>query len=124
MPLTNKGEKIKGAMEKEYGAEKGEKIFYASKNKGVISGVDAMAYGHPVVEVAKRMSDMVGRMDAFISKRMKRGDTFEEPKHPRNAGGVFTPAGEEGKEEKTDKAKKDQDLEQRPELREGALSKK
>ena len=40
MPLTEKGEKIKGAMEKKYGAEKGEKVFYASKNKGTITGVD------------------------------------------------------------------------------------
>jgi hypothetical protein len=40
MPLTEKGEKIKGAMEKHYGAEKGEKVFYASKNKGKITGVD------------------------------------------------------------------------------------
>jgi hypothetical protein len=40
MPLTEKGEKIKGAMEEKYGAEKGEKVFYASKNKGTISGVD------------------------------------------------------------------------------------
>ena len=40
MPLTEKGEKIKGAMEKEYGPKKGEEVFYASKNKGTISGVD------------------------------------------------------------------------------------
>ena len=40
MPLTKKGKKIKSAMTKEYGAKKGEQIFYASKNKGTISGVD------------------------------------------------------------------------------------
>jgi hypothetical protein len=40
MPLTEKGEKIKGAMEKKYGPEKGEEVFYASKNKGKITGVD------------------------------------------------------------------------------------
>lgn len=43
MPLTNKGEEIMGAMKKEYGSEKGESVFYASKNKGTISGVDAIA---------------------------------------------------------------------------------
>lgn len=42
MPLTDKGAKIKGNMEKEYGKEKGEKVFYASKNKGIISGVDSV----------------------------------------------------------------------------------
>jgi hypothetical protein len=40
VPLTAKGEKIKSAMTSEYGAEKGERVFYASKNKGTISGVD------------------------------------------------------------------------------------
>ncbi len=41
MPLTDKGNEIKQAMQKEYGDKKGEKVFYASKNKGTISGVDA-----------------------------------------------------------------------------------
>jgi hypothetical protein len=41
MPLTSKGEEIKDAMQKQYGKEKGEQVFYASKNKGTIGGVDA-----------------------------------------------------------------------------------
>jgi hypothetical protein len=40
MPITKKGHKILGAMEKEYGAEKGKHVFYASKNKGTITGVE------------------------------------------------------------------------------------
>ncbi len=40
MPLTKKGKKIKSAMVKEYGAKKGAQVFYASRNKGKISGVD------------------------------------------------------------------------------------
>lgn len=40
MPLTSKGKAIKKAMSKEYGSKKGEKVFYASKNKGTISGVE------------------------------------------------------------------------------------
>ena len=48
MPLTEKGKKIKGAMTKQYGPEKGEEVFYASKNKGKISGVDdAHVASHP-----------------------------------------------------------------------------
>ena len=39
MPLTAKGKKIKAAMKKEYGAKKGEEVFYASVNKGTIKGV-------------------------------------------------------------------------------------
>jgi hypothetical protein len=40
MPLTKKGSKIKGAMQKEYGKKKGESVFYASANKGTIKGVE------------------------------------------------------------------------------------
>jgi hypothetical protein len=39
MPLTKKGTKIKKAMEKQYGKEKGKQVFYASENKGVIKGI-------------------------------------------------------------------------------------
>ena len=38
MPLTKKGEKIKQAMEKQYGKKKGEDVFYASQQKGTIEG--------------------------------------------------------------------------------------
>jgi len=40
MPLTKKGKDIKKAMEKEYGKTKGEGVFYASRNKGTIKGVE------------------------------------------------------------------------------------
>jgi hypothetical protein len=40
MPLTTKGKKIMRAMKGQYGAKRGEKIFYASRNAGRISGVD------------------------------------------------------------------------------------
>ena len=39
MPLNKKGKKIKAAMKKQYGAKKGESVFYASENKGTIKGV-------------------------------------------------------------------------------------
>jgi hypothetical protein len=40
MPLTAKGSKIMAAMKKQYGsAEKAERVFYASANKGTITGV-------------------------------------------------------------------------------------
>jgi len=40
MPLTKKGKKIMSSMKKEYGAKKGESVFYATKNKGKIKGVE------------------------------------------------------------------------------------
>jgi hypothetical protein len=40
MPLTSKGKKIQSAMKKQYGEKKGEQVFYGSKNKGRITGVE------------------------------------------------------------------------------------
>jgi len=41
MPMTKKGKKIMQAMRKEYkSAKKAESVFYASKNKGTIKGVE------------------------------------------------------------------------------------
>lgn len=40
MPMTKKGSKIMSAMKQKYGKKKGEKVFYASKNKGAITGVE------------------------------------------------------------------------------------
>ena len=39
MPLNAKGRRIKSAMMKTYGADKGERVFYASEHKGTIQGV-------------------------------------------------------------------------------------
>lgn len=45
MPMTKKGEKIMAAMKEQYGAEKGERVFHASKNKGTIKGVEKKRKG-------------------------------------------------------------------------------
>jgi len=45
MPLTPKGQKIMSAMKSEYGDKKGESVFYASRNKGTIRGVDPESSG-------------------------------------------------------------------------------
>jgi hypothetical protein len=114
MPLTEKGEKIRHAMHEKYGKEKGEEVFYASKNKGTISGVDSMSYADGIKQLASKADALMGRWDAFMKRR---NDAFEEASHPRNAGGVFTTGeGEEGKEEK--------DSVDREELRTGGLSKR
>jgi len=41
MPLSAKGAEILASMKQEYGETKGEEVFYASKNAGTITGVDA-----------------------------------------------------------------------------------
>lgn len=40
MPLSKKGRKIKRAMKDQYGKKKGERVFYASQNKGTIKGTE------------------------------------------------------------------------------------
>lgn len=40
MPLSKKGKEIMSSMDKEYGEKKGKEVFYASKNKGTIKGVE------------------------------------------------------------------------------------
>ncbi len=50
MPLTDKGSEILSHMEKEYGTEKGKEVFYASRNKGTISGVDEVGEGFLTIE--------------------------------------------------------------------------
>jgi len=45
MPLTKKGQRIRHKMEEEYGTKKGKSVFYASRNKGTITGVDPESSG-------------------------------------------------------------------------------
>ena len=40
MPLTKKGKTVMEALKKEYGAKKGESVFYAMKAKGTLKGVE------------------------------------------------------------------------------------
>ena len=49
-PLTAKGKKIKRAMTKRHAAKKGERVFFASANKGTITGV----HGRPRKQGAGR----------------------------------------------------------------------
>lgn len=45
MPLTKKGLKIRESMEKYYGKDKGDEVFYASINKGKIKGAEKKKKG-------------------------------------------------------------------------------
>ena len=53
MPQTKKGKKIEDAMEKEYGAEKGKRIYYASIVKGKIKGVEGKGGTGTLVKAKK-----------------------------------------------------------------------
>lgn len=61
-PLTEKGKEILASMKEQYGDEEGEKIFYASKNKGTISGVDSYDPTQPKnIAAAKKLSVAQGK---------------------------------------------------------------
>lgn len=85
MPLTEKGEDIKRAMEKNYGKEKGERVFYASKNKGVISGIDDAEPADYLLTrfdgVVARLHDCAHRLDALA----KRCDDRSSAEHSEEA---------------------------------------
>lgn len=53
MPLNAKGRKIKAAMVKQYGSKKGKRVFYASENKGTISGVTEGKASHSKAKPTK-----------------------------------------------------------------------
>ena len=40
VPLSKKGKKILKSMKKQYGKKKGKSVFYASANKGTITGTE------------------------------------------------------------------------------------
>jgi hypothetical protein len=59
VPLTAKGDKIMANMQREYGAKKGESVFYASRNSGRITGVDPESSGRRA-----RLTRALGKMRA------------------------------------------------------------
>ncbi len=54
MPMTKKGAKIMASMKKQYGKKKGEQVFYASKNKGIIKGVDLQTQHKALKKISKK----------------------------------------------------------------------
>ena len=77
MPLNKKGKKIMKAMKKQYGAEEGEAVFYASKNKGVIDDVERKALGGSVKSKKEKLAavaepfDEVTQRDVITARKEK-----------------------------------------------------
>ena len=67
MPLTPKGKKIESKMKEEYGTKKGKQVFYASANKGTISGVEK----GKSTGVKKRKSTTEDKAESKTKKRRK-----------------------------------------------------
>src|SRR3974390_1630328 len=76
MPLTEKGGKIMGAMKEKYGEKKGEQVFYASKNKGTITGVDR-SDDNQHMGFTESEAKSVKELDAACDALSSRLDMFE-----------------------------------------------
>lgn len=92
MPLTSKGNEIMRAMEKQYGKEKGKQVFYASANKGTITGVHdgglgpSIGHNHPVTglppnQVLDALADAVRKYNAAHAKSDARSVTVRHAAH-------------------------------------------
>ena len=77
MPLTSKGKKILRSMRNQYGPEKAEKVFYASKNKGKISGVDEQ------METYKHIGYLLAEALNLIESETKKPKDKDETKEPK-----------------------------------------
>lgn len=57
MPVTEKGKKILANMKKQYGEKKGEQVFYASQQKGTITGTHS-----PCKKLVKRVQKKLDKV--------------------------------------------------------------
>ena len=80
MPLTTKGQEILSKMREEYGQEKGTSVFYASRNAGKITGVDAVKKDEDFMGGRKDAEETAGEQqseDARMSSIESRLSTLE-----------------------------------------------
>ena len=71
MPLTKKGKEIMKSMKEQYGDKKGESIFYASKNKGTIKGVEKASKGKMMkVKKVKGALEKASKLHAAQAKTL------------------------------------------------------
>jgi hypothetical protein len=78
MPLTTKGSKIKSALQKEYGAKRGESILYAGKNKGTFTGIDQdTPISSTIPNVSQMSSTGKTSFDAKTVDRIKRHKSWD-----------------------------------------------
>ena len=72
MPLTNKGKKIMKSMKGQYGKKEGEKVFYGSRNKGTIKGVERANKGKLMRGKNKKPDFII--MIALAEKKKKKNN--------------------------------------------------
>jgi len=104
MPLTSKGKKIMASMKKRYGKKKGEEVFYASKNKGTIEGVEETKENKPMNHLDKFINQiLLGEQNQTDPTRAQieaaNRDVYtmgnDKPKpHPKSPAGLLAKAAE------------------------------
>ena len=82
MPLTSRGKKIMKSMKEKYGKKKGEQVFYATKNKGKLKGVEKAYLGKAVRQPTETKKEFEMR-HAYHKPFMKK------PKGFRGGGADF-----------------------------------
>jgi len=70
MPLNKKGKEIMKSMKDEYGKKKGEKVFYASKNKGTIKNVEKASKGKMLKAVPADKQKSLGQLPEDVRNKM------------------------------------------------------
>lgn len=81
-PLTPKGNEIMKHMKSEYGAKEAEKVFYASKNKGTISGVDD---GHLPVSPTEALPMTISVQESY-AKASRHWEAWDCNSHNKPSG--------------------------------------
>jgi 8-oxo-dGTP pyrophosphatase MutT (NUDIX family) len=88
-PLTEKGSKILSSMREHYGPEKGEQVFYASANKGNITGVHQDAI--PVVNRQNNTIRAQPQPNNPFSANLDQAQPQRDPAGRFSAGGTTSP---------------------------------
>ena len=76
MPLTPRGKKIMKSMQERYGKKKGEQVFYATKNKGKLKGVEKAYLGKAIKQPTETKKEFQMR-HAYHTPFMKKPKGFK-----------------------------------------------
>lgn len=77
MPLNKKGKKIMNSMQRQYGAKRGAKVFYASLNKKKIKGVKKL---NKVAKALGKASKLHKKQSNIIKKHIKEMKSYGRSK--------------------------------------------
>jgi len=75
VPLTAKGKKLKKKFKEQYGSKKGESVFYATKNKGKLEGVEKAYLGKAIKQPSETKKEFSMR-HAYHTPFMKKPKGF------------------------------------------------